>query len=55
MLEIAQVEVPVFPTFGFVQFALGPEFCASDKKVVFTGTGSESTTFDAVSGPLLVT
>jgi hypothetical protein len=50
-LGIVQVDVPVPPTPGFVQFAVGPEFCASDRKVELLGTGSESTTFAAVSGP----
>lgn len=54
-LGIVQVDVPVPPTLGFVQLAVGPEFCASEAKVELFGTGSESTTVSAVSGPLLVT
>jgi hypothetical protein len=50
-LGIVQVDVPVPPTLGFVQLAVGPESCNSDTKVELFGTGSEITTVWAVSGP----
>jgi hypothetical protein len=50
-----QVMVPLLlPADGVVQEKAGPEFCASETKVVLPGTEVVNTTFCASSGPLLV-
>jgi len=55
-VAIEQLIVPVaFPEGGVVQLKTGPEFCASDTKVVPAGTELVSTTACASSGPRLVT
>src|SRR5207248_4326830 len=49
------VTVPVPPTDGFVQAAVGPEFCVSERNVVPAGTASVIVTFCASLAPLFVT
>src|ERR1700742_4912591 len=46
-----QVTVPVPPTAGVVQVNVGPPDCVMETNVVFVGTTSVSTTFDASFGP----
>jgi hypothetical protein len=52
-LGIVHADVPTAPALGFTHVALGPEFWASVTNVVLLGTGSESTTTCAASGPRL--
>src|SRR5262249_6876965 len=52
---VVAVMVPVVPTAGVVTAKAGPAVCASETKVVPTGTTSVSCTFWASLGPLLTT
>ena len=54
-VAIVPLIVPVPPAGGLVRLNAGPEVCAAETKVVWTGTRSESATVWASLGPPFAT